>query len=246
MVIERIKKIVSRSVYFKIILVFFLICVLGIYFKTFFTTGVYFNDTFLKKEVISTDSHYIGESKYGDIHITVKGQKNKNSSVDVIYRLPNNINMQYSVSFKDAINWDLGIDNIKDEDGDIIFEGEYRKGSYFLFDKNGKPLMKDSFRVVINGDIQYNDDYKISLINIANFANFAKDTIRGDYEYLLIAIILFILTLIDIKFPLFFFTLRHFLDVQNPEPSDFYITMQRISWVVYPILIVIFMIAAIY
>lgn len=243
--IERIKQMISKSIFLKALLTVLLIAILFFYFRTFFATGVYFDDTFLKKEVVSSDSHYIGKSIYGDIHITVKGLKNKHSNVDVIYRLPNNINRQYTVSFKDAGNWELGIENIKDEDDKIVFEGEYRKDSFFLFDKNGQPLMEDIIRIRINGDTPYNGSYKVPLKSVADFASFANDTIRGKYKFLVPAIFLFVLTLIDIKFPLFFFTLKHLLDVKDPEPSDFYIMMQRISWYVYPIIGVILMIVAI-
>lgn len=245
MAIERIKQIFSKKKYIIILLSILLLLILAIYFKTFFTTGAYFEDTFLKKEVISFDNHYIGKSVYGDIHITVKGIENKHKSADVIYRLPNSINKQYTVNFKDASNWGLGIENIEDENGKIIFDGEYKKGDRFLFDKSGKPLLEGSIRFRMDGVNPYKNGYKISLLNIVKFASFEKDGIRGDAELLMLAILLLVLVTIDIRFPLFFFTLSHFLDVKDPEPSDFYIMMQRISWVAYPLIAMVLMIASI-
>lgn len=245
MFVERIKQIFSKKKYIIILLSILLLLILTIYFKTFFTTGAYFEDTFLKKEVISSDNHYIGKSMYGDIHIIVKGIENKHKSANIIYRLPNNINKQYTVNFKDASNWGLGIENIKDGHGKKIFEGEYKKGDRFLFDKSGKPLLKGSIRFRMDGVNPYKNGYKISLLNIAKFANFEKDRFRGDFELLMLAILLFVLVTIDIKFPLFFFTISHFLDVKDPEPSDFYIMMQRMSWVAYPLIAVVLMITAI-
>ena len=247
MVILRIKQAISTNKFFKILFFTFIIVVTIFYFKIFFTTGVHFDDAFLVKDVVNSDNHYIGRSQYGGIHITVKGLRNVTGSVDVIYRLPNNINRKYTVNFKDAGNWDLGIRNIKDRDGNIIFEGEYRKDSLFLLDKTGCPLIDEDniIRVLVNGESPYNADYKVSLKNVADFANFADDTIRGRYEFLLLAMLLFVLTWIDIKFPLFFFSLKHFLDVRDPEPSDFYIYMQKISWYVLPVIGIVLMIVAI-
>lgn len=87
---------------------------------------------------------------------------------------------------------------------------------------------------------------KVSINNIVSFATSENKMIRGKYQYLVTAIILFIVTLIDIRYPLFFFKLRHFLDIKDHETSDFYITMQRISWYMAPIIEIIFMIVAIF
>ncbi|MBB6217153.1 hypothetical protein HNQ80_003259 [Anaerosolibacter carboniphilus] len=219
--------------------------ILILYFKTFFTTGVYFDDTFLKKEAEGSDTHYVGKSKHGDFHhITVKKGIDQQSGVDVIYRLPNDLNKKYTVTFRDAVNLEIGIESIKNEEGNIIFEGEYSKNMPFLFDKNGDPLMEYDY--IIDEEISYNADYRIPLKNVVDFSTFSNETIRGRFELLMFAIILFVLTAIDIKFPLFFFMLKNFLHVRNPEPSDLYITMQRISWYMYPIIGIILMIAAIY
>ncbi len=245
MPIERIKEVISKNIFIKVLLSVFLVIVLIFYFKAFFTTGVYYDGTFLKKEVVSSDTHYVGKSASRGIHITVKGRKNKHNSAEVFYRLPNNINKQYTVNFKDAGNWNLGIENIKDEAGNIVFEGEYRKDSSFLFDKDGKPMISDAVRISVNGKTFYNENYKISLKNVADFSVFAKDTIRGKFEFLFLAIILFVLTAIDIKFPLLFFTLKHMWEVRDPEPSDFYLEVQRATWIVFPIVGVVLMIVAI-
>lgn len=197
-----IKNIVIKNKYIKFFLIIF---VLSIYFKTFFSIGVYYDDIFLKKEVIGTDVHYKGKTIFGVLHITVKGIKNRHDRVDVIYRLPNDINEQYTVIFKDPNNWDLGITSIKDENGNVVFEGTYKKGSYFLFDKNGKPILDNKVRVYSNGASPYNDYYRIGLKSIVKFAMFENDRIRGDYINLFFAIFLSIILLIDIKFPLFFF-----------------------------------------
>ena len=136
---ERVKQNILKNKFFKASLWTFLVIILIFYFKAFFTTGVYYDDTFLKKEVVNNENHYVGKSKYGFIDITVKKQNNIQDSADVIYRLPNNINKKYIVSFKDAGDMEQEFKNIKikDENGNIIFEGRYKKDDDFLIDKNG-------------------------------------------------------------------------------------------------------------
>jgi len=242
-----IRKLILRSRLSKTLLIIFIVIMAILYIKTFFTVGIRYDDVFLKKEVVGSESHYKGSNIYGNFHITVEGQKDKSSSANVIYRLPNNISAWYTVKFKDASNWDLGIKDISimDEKGNIIFEGKYIKDTFFLYDKNGEPMVDEVIRVRINDETLYNEDYKIPLKNIADLATFSDDTIRGRYEFLIMAVFLFIYIGIDIKFPLFFFNLRYWLAVENPEPSDFYIAMQKISWVVVPIIGIILLIAAI-
>lgn len=196
-------------------------------------------------EVVGSETHYIGKCEYGAIHITVNGLKNTQSDVEVNYSLPNDLLKKYTVNFKDAGNWDLGINHIKDGEGNIIFEGEYRKDSLFLYDKSGQPVIDFSSRVHIDGVTPYNQDYNIPLKSMVDLANFSNETIRGRYYFIVFAIILIVITAIDVKFPLFFFMLKNHWDVRDPEPSDFYITMQRCSWYAIPSIALILFISAI-
>lgn len=244
MIFDKIKNFILTNILFKAFIFILLIVSMIFYFKSFFTVGINFDETFLKKEVISSESHYIGNNSYGDIHITVKGIISIDGNAEVIYRLPNNIIKQFKLNAD--TQWKSNILYIKDNNGTAIFEGYYQKDSFFLYDKNRNPLLDNSIQFIIIGQSPYNSDYNISLKNVADMAYFSNDTIRGRYEYLVFAILLFIITAIDIKFPLFFFTLSHFLDVRNPEPSDFYIVIQKITWYAYPILGIILMVVAIY
>jgi hypothetical protein len=245
MIIERIKQMISKYLFLKIFIGILIAIIFIFYFKTFFTNGVYFNDTFLKKEILPSERHYTGKSKYGSIQIIVKGLMNNQSSLDVIYRLPNNINEQYTVNFDNINNLEIGILNIKDKDDKIIFQGGvYSRNLRLLIPKDGQPIIYDG-QILAIGESPYTDEYKTSLNNIVSFATSDNDMIRGEFQYLVPAIFLLLLTLIDFKFPLFFFTLRNFLSVKDPEPSEIYLTMQRASWFIYPIIALILMLAAI-
>ena len=261
MAIERIKQIISKNAFLKVLICTFITVIMIFYFKTFFTTGVYFDDAFLKKQVLSSEIHYTGKTKYGRIQIMVKGIVDKQNSVEVDYRLPNDINKKYTVKFEKlsnlgigmeniedeyVSNLGIGIENIKDGEGNTIFPGGvYKKDIHYLFEKDGNPFLDDFNQIIIESEDLYNKNYKVSLNNVAAFATSANDVIRGKYKYFVPAILLLIVELIDIKFPLLFFTLRNGLDVKDPEPSEFYLLMQNISRYVYPIIAIILMIAAI-
>jgi len=236
MTIERIKEIVRSSIYAKVLLVALLIvCLLG-YFKIYLTKGVYYDDTFLKKKASASEIRYTGRSSEGEINITVKGDRNRDESARATYRLPNNISRQYLADFRDASNWNLGVRSIRDENGNILFEGEYIKGSSILVDKNGKPLFEDSYRIIVNGEINYDESYKIPLLSIAEFACSAGGTVRGEFQPLFMAIVLLVITAIDMKFPMFFFLMRHSWDVKDPEPSEYYVSMQQAMHQILPLI----------
>ena len=237
-------KALERNRYLKYILISIPIILLIFYFKVFFTRGIYFNGTFLKKEVIATETHYLGKDEYGSLHLTVKGKKNIHKSSEVTFRLPGNLNFNYTVNFIDKDYWNTGIDSIVDQNGAVLFEGGDNGNSNILIQNNNKrPIFEDpqSTRSYVVRD-KY---YKISPKTIAGLAYGDIDRFRGNFEILFVAIIFFVVTIIDINFPLFFFTLNHFLSVRNPEPSDFYLAMQRASWVILPLLGVILLILAV-
>lgn len=228
MSIGKIKEVISTNRFLRILLASILIVLIIFYFKVLFTPGIYFEDTFLKQSVVDSEIHYIGNRNYGDYNIIVKGLRDNDSSAEVIYNLPNDINRQYTVNFSDPSNWSLGIENIQDKDGIVIFNGVYNIDSKFLTTESTQTL-----------------DYRVTLKNIVDLSYSSNVTIRGQYGGLFMALLLFAVITIDIKYPLFFFTLKHYITVREPEPSYIYITIQRISWFVYPIIGIIFMIFAI-
>lgn len=236
------KQILSRK-----ILKYVILCIVAIafifYLKIFFTKGIYFDETFLKKEIISEEVNYIGKGSHGKIHITVKNESNKSK---ITYDLPNNIKEEYTIDFYDNDDG-LYLINIMDNSGNQLFKGEFIKGSSFLYDEKGEFVFDDIVITAINGVAlnPYNEDYKISLTDMANIASQGKDRVRGNGTYLFFALFIFTITVIDIKYPLFFFRLKHFLYVDNPQPSDLYLSIQGATWFIYPIIGIILLIKAI-
>ena len=43
--------------------------------------------------------------------------------------------------------------------------------------------------------------------------------------------------MVDVACPLVLFKLQHMLDVRDPEPTEFYLAMQRVGWLLYPCLL---------
>ena len=127
----------------------------------------------------------------------------------------------------------------------LFRSGEKRLGDmYNLYDKNGE-MFHQLGAVVYTSSYAF-AEFDPSYVGMIRLVLEQNVMVRGNIGVLLLALLLIVLTVIDIKYPLAFFTMKHFLDVQNPEPSDFYITMQEISWVVVPIIALIVMIVALF
>lgn len=237
------------NVIIKRIFIVILALIAFLYLRVFFTTGVHFDEIFLKKHTISNETQYIGKSKQGDIQITVNGWANikRESAAEVIFNLPNNIYERYTVNFSDEEKYFLGNVEIKNENDVTIFEGKYQKGNMFLYDMDNEPII-EGFNVSIGNEknnVLYDNNYRIPLISIVQFALHENETMRGNGAILFAALVLIFFTFIDIKYPLFFFELRHSFEVEDPKPTEFYISMQRLSWGINSIIVLVLLIIAI-
>ena len=243
------KNVLSKSLPLKLLISVIVLALLAFYFKIFFTTGRHFRDTFIKKETSSSETQYVGKNKYGNIKITVKELSPYPKTVTVVYELPNNIKKEHTVTFKKDGNNDsslLAFENIKDETGNIVFAGGYYdKDAGLLLDEKQYPVFEENLTVVVEGQNPFVADHKISPSTTLDFASSTADIHRGQYQLLIAALIILAITLIDIKFPLFFFTFRHIGTVDNPQPSELYIILQKISWFLGPAISIILMIVAI-
>ncbi|WP_123610615.1 hypothetical protein [Mobilisporobacter senegalensis] len=230
MTIKDMRQMIGQNLVLKSAVVVIVIILSILYGRFFLTPGVYYNDSFLKKIVTEKEVHYKGYSIDGNINITVKGSKNKSASSEVIYDLPNNLKFHYIVNYKDPNHWESGLENIQDVNSGMIHEADYRVDSMFLTDKDGNILFDDPVTVIVNGESIYNKDYRVPLKNVVDLATYNTETIRGNYLYVFFAVIILVITGIDIKFPRFYFYQKYRWSVANPEPSEFYVAMQQIFW----------------
>ncbi|MCT2536282.1 hypothetical protein NC661_13405 [Aquibacillus koreensis] len=238
MSLKKFKQMISENILLKILLSIIILGLAFLYCKSFFSYGIYFghDQVFLKKKETVSEIQYIGDNWRGNYQITIKGEKNDRASADVTYELPNNIKRDFKIKLKDANNWEKGIENIENENGKIVLS------------ENGQivdePIVDIGFEEY--GESPYTDDYQVPLRSIEDLVIGAEDRIRGEVTLVIIAFFIFIYTAIDYKFPLLFFKLSNFLEVRDPEPHDFYLFMQRLSWYMFPIIGLIILVLALY
>lgn len=230
------KKEDKKRLLVKIVAAIGILILLIFYFNLFFTKGINYDGVFLKKmELSSTEREYTGISAFGDIRIFVK-DIDETSNVEVTYNLPNNIVEKYTVEFSESTKVYADKKVVIKKNGEIAFEGDYGADDIFLMN-NGAPFLGEDpiITVFTSNSNPYNSKYRISLKNVADIASSSRETIWGRYEILLFAGLLFLITVIDNRFPLLFFRLKHIIDVKDAEPSDLYLSIQKLTWYIYPI-----------
>lgn len=110
---------------------------------------------------------------------------------------------------------------------------------------NGEPDWSQ-MRVSYNGNSMFVPGYKAAVKESVDLAVRADETIRGKWDFLLLALFIFAAVGLDMAFPLLGFSLSHRMWVENAEPSDAYLFMQRLGWVVMPILGLVIMVVAVW
>ncbi|WP_312701455.1 hypothetical protein [Sedimentibacter sp.] len=225
----------------KIILSIVVIIIICLYLKVFFTTGIYYGDAFLKKEIVNEEAYYRGKSEYAEI--SIKKDLQHINKTEFTFNFFDGVSDKYVVYFNE--NEENNV-LIEDGDGNSLFAGRYKRGHFTLYDEHDEPFYENYSNVIIYGEENTDtDSHKVPYKRMVETSVLEKDRIRGDIKMMLAAVVLLTGTFIDIKWPLLFFRLSYFLSVENPQPTELYLAMQKISWVVIPGFAIIFLIVAI-
>ena len=201
--------------------------------------GIQFRDGYLKQEVTAEYTVYSGICKGEDTAIYVT-EKTDGTLVQI---LAGSHRWEYLVS-----SWEGSTNHysgnkpvlISDVAGNEIFRGYLTKNDH-LTDEQSK-ITPDSFDIYVYteyGNKSVWDDYTPSKLFVVNTALGRNLDYRGSIGLFALMLIAALIFAVDVLFPEFWFQLKHMLDVRNPEPSDFYIAMQRLGWAVYPVLLAV-------
>ena len=231
-----------RTRYQNIILILLAVITAGalallIYNRT--QPGIQFRDGYLKQQKTAEYTVYSGRCKGEDTAIYVT-EKVDGTLVQI---LAGTYRWEYIVSeWEGSPNHYSGNKPvvISDVTGNEIFRGYLTKGG-FLTDEQDR---FDSDNIDLYVYTEYGnksawDDYTPGKLFVVKLALEPELVYRGDLGTFVMMLIATICIAIDILFPEFWFQLKHMLDVRNPEPSDFYIAMQRLGWVIWPVLLAI-------
>ena len=209
-----------------------------------FQKGVEFEGGLLRRTETEESVIYNGKVRGEQVEITVRAAGSGNLT-EVDFRIGNRI--------QDDCTLETGLPPIQADqlgpvehiritrNGQLLFEGgytaEHDMGWYDL-EGNWAPFsgLEATFRT--SGE-NYWDSYKTSAGTILAFARGPERTARGSWMLYFTMLLFSGLLALDAAYPLALFRCQHMCDVKDPEPSDFYLEMQRAGWCIYPILLLI-------
>ncbi len=202
------------------------------YFIFFFSVGMRFGGSFFTKSVENGTAFYIGLLNESKTNISVSGPKGGVTSIT--YQMEGYEKKTYLVTLGSSVydsntNYPIHITN---ENGKELFDGNLLHGH--LFNKNGEPIFDDP-----SGDTP-------TAIEITRIALHQYDAIRGNPPLLALAMFLFLIAILHSMFPLaIFLMLRYMMGVEDPQPSNRYLTAQKVIWSIIPVVGLAFLINAI-
>lgn len=211
------------------------------YFIFFFSVGMRFGESFFTKSVENGTAFYIGLLNQSKTNISVSAPHN--SVTTVTYQVQDGSKKTYLVTLDKSIydsNTNYPI-HITDENGKELFDGNLLRGQ--LFNKNGELVFDD--RITSTGAQYFYGGDTLNATEITGMALYQYDTIRGNPVFLTIAVLLFLLDIFDMLFPLALFSIRHGIEVEDPQPSDWYLTVQKTMQPIIALVGLMFLISAI-
>lgn len=200
----------------KIICVCAAAIALAVYLFAALRPGVWLRDAFLYRQA---DGSFSGKDAYAAYTLQLSGTE---SEAEAVFTLDGETR-HYRIEAKD------GTDVKIYQDGALIFAGSALgdPGDAILWREDDGDLA-DEVKVIVNGEYQKADLWP-SCGWLYNVAVGGRRETRGSVALLLPMGALALLLLLDLRFPLLFWNLRHGLEVYGGEPTDWYYSMQRVG-----------------
>ena len=194
--------------------------------------GIEFRGGLLKQTVTAEAMRYAGRARGETVSVTVSAAGKGVAAVDVV--VGDRLHDVYSVEYPlpPIQTEDGGKDGVRIlKNGEAFFEGAYDPSETFIwYDQDGRPTpMMDISGY--SGDDPWNG-YEFSAATIMGFTREPELTARGSWALYAVMTALTVLVVIpNAAFPMAVFRLNHCCDVRDPEPSDFYLAMLPVGWV---------------
>ena len=202
-----------------------------------FRTGVVFDEQLLRKYDEEDHTRYSGKIHREDVTVTVRTA----GLLQVEYVVGDRICDVYTVEYPlEPIKTEFGTANgiriLKNDE--VLFEGGYLSGQSPLswFDQNGEWDAGIHITYSVSGEPE-RAPQELTKSNVMYFLGGPEVVHRGSIGLYLLMVLFTVILMVDVACPLVLFRLQYMLDVRDPEPTEFYLAMQRVGWVLYPFLL---------
>ena len=206
-----------------------------------FFRGVQFQDTLLRAEETAEGAVYTGKA-YG-LPVSIRVTPGDGNVTEIDYQVGMDFHetyvMEYPTEETVAAESGRSVPGIRIwKNGELLFEGGRAENQeYGWYDADGQ--WDPGITVSVTYPGAEPEPESLSRGQIFSFATGPEFTARGNVGLYAMMLLFSALVAVDAAWPRVLFYLRNCCDVRDPEPSDFYLSMQRIGWMAFPVLICI-------
>ena len=201
-----------------------------------FRKGVVFDEHLLRIYETEDSTVYSGKVHREEVSVTVRSDLQQ-----VEYTVRDRIHDIYTIEYPlESIKTEFGTANgiriLKNDK--VLFEGGYFPNQDFLLwvDPNGEWDAGIQISYGTYGEPE-KAPQELTKSNVMYFLEGPEVVHRGSIGLYVLMVAMTLLLMLDVAHPLVLFKLQHMLDVRDPEPTEFYLGMQRVGWVIYPVLL---------
>lgn len=200
--------------------------------------GAYFEEALLRPSSPTQNvTVYTGKAHGTQVAITVTRESDTRATVEFLIEgvLDDVCVVDYPLAPIRTERWTT-VDGVRiTKNGKLLFQGGYGSGdTYGWYRTDG--TWDGTGSITVRGGT--NDpwyDFEVDRSMALRFARGPALESRGSWGMYFLLLFLTLLLALDVAFPMSLFYLQHCCDVLDPEPTDFYLASQKVSWVVFPL-----------
>lgn len=223
-------------IYFIPILVL-LAVLLYFYLGSFFQVGVDYYGSFLQENIHSEDNPmrlYTGKTPDGKVVLKTMTMNQTDKLIEVSL---NEKVREYVIETSS----DEQLIRLFDENNALIFWGNLDREKGTLSPAGQDAVHYYTYEPVLNDQFNLENPDPMLLVILANNLN---ERYRGNLSMLIFAVLILASLIIDVIFPDFFFRMKNLKFKGEIEVPELYKKMQRISWILSPVILLIILYAA--
>ena len=203
------------------------------YLGNFFQTGVDYYGSFMRQEIGNKNAalQYEGKTEYGRTGIVLTTMKETDKLIEVSLDGQSREYVMESSTDGQKIR-------LFDENNALIFTGTLNREEGIITTADSEEISYYGYKALSNEDYSEMNPDPILVVILANRLN---ERYRGNLSMLVFSGLILLSLLIDMIFPKFFFRLKNLKFKGEIELPVMYTRMQRYSWMLSPVLIIIFL-----
>ena len=230
----------ERTLYQKIVLVILAVMIVVFGIVTAFNQsrkGIRFEDGFLRKEETTDADCFTGKAN-GEQVTVLRWYGSEDDTRTITLRVGERIHDTYTVYLGEPMIplgeiavTALQVPTVRIAKNDtVVFEGGYQESSGLFFTTEGEwsGLNLDG-TIHISGADPW-EDYTVPKGTLVQLALEPELVDRGDWRLYGITVLFTLLAMVDVAFPQTLFRWRHRRWVKDPEPTDDYMSVQHLVW----------------